>query len=140
MELAELNDYRKVLSLQWQLNTDKIVFKLLPIDEFTQLLTPKKRHILKTASMFYDPLGLLILITVRCKILFQEICKRKYAWDTFFLFVVLNKLLTKFLLEIRMLRKLIFRRSMLCCAERKVLLHGFVDSCSTSRQIKCLSA
>ena len=65
MELAELNDYRKVLSLQWQLNTDKIVFKLLPIDEFTQLLTPKKRHILKTASMFYDPLGLLILITVK---------------------------------------------------------------------------
>ena len=65
MELAELNDYRKVLSLQWQLNTDKIVFKLLPIYEFTHLLTPKKRHILKTASMFYDPLGLLILITVK---------------------------------------------------------------------------
>ena len=27
MDLAELNDYRKVLGLQWQLSTDKIVFK-----------------------------------------------------------------------------------------------------------------
>ena len=29
MDLAGLNNYRKVLGLQWQLSTDKIVFKLL---------------------------------------------------------------------------------------------------------------
>lgn len=54
MELAELNDYRKVLSLQWQLNTDKIVFKLLPTYEFAQLLKPTKRNVLKTGGMFHD--------------------------------------------------------------------------------------
>ena len=52
------------------------MFKLLSIYEFAQLLKPTKRNILKTAGMFYDPLGLLIPITVQCKILFQEIYKR----------------------------------------------------------------
>ena len=37
MDMADLNDYRKVLGLQWQLGTDKIVFKLLPIYEFGKL-------------------------------------------------------------------------------------------------------
>ena len=42
IELAKLNDYQKVLGLQWQLSTDKIVFKLLPVYEFAQLLKPTK--------------------------------------------------------------------------------------------------
>ena len=71
MELAELNDYWKVLGLKWQLSTDKIVFKLLPIDEFAELLMPTKWNVLKTAGMFHDSLGLLIPVTVWCKILLQ---------------------------------------------------------------------
>ena len=31
MDLTELNNYQKALGLQWQLSTDKIMFKLLPI-------------------------------------------------------------------------------------------------------------
>ena len=54
MEFAELNDFRKVLSLQWHLSTDKIVFKLLPIYEFAQLLKLTKRNLLKTGGMFHD--------------------------------------------------------------------------------------
>ena len=77
--------------------------------------------------MFYDPLVLLIPITVHCKILFQEICKLKYAWDTF-LSEGLIKIWTKSLLEMRMSRELSFRRSALCCTERKVKLHNFTDS------------
>ena len=123
MDLAELNDYRKVLGFQWQLSTDKTVFKLLPKYEFAQLLKPTKRNVLKTAGMFYDPLGLLIPIPVRCKILFQEICKQKCVWDTF-LSEDLVEIWTNFFLEMRMLRELSFKRSVLCCAERKVQLHG----------------
>ena len=54
MEFAELNDFRKGLSLQWHLSTDKIVFKLLPTYEFAQLLKPIKRNVLKTGGMFHD--------------------------------------------------------------------------------------
>ena len=80
------------------------MFKLLPISEFAQLLKPTKRNVLKTAGMFYDLLGLLIPITVQCKILFQEICKQKYAWE-FFLSEDLVKIWTNFLLEMRILRE-----------------------------------
>ena len=31
MDLTELNNYQKALGLHWQLSTDKIMFKLLPI-------------------------------------------------------------------------------------------------------------
>ena len=54
MEFAELNNFRKGLSLQWHLSTDKIVFKLLPTYEFAQLLKPTKRNVLKTGGMFHD--------------------------------------------------------------------------------------
>ena len=56
---------------------------MLPIYEFAQLLKPTKRNVLVMAGMLYDRLGLLIPITVLCKIVFQEIWKQKYAWDTF---------------------------------------------------------
>ena len=91
------------------------------------MLNPSKRNVLKTAGMFYDLLGLLVPITVRCKILFQEICKQKYAWDTF-LSEYLVKIWTNFLLEMRILRELSFRRSVLRCAKRKVQLQGFAES------------
>ena len=72
MEFAELNDFRKGLSLQWHLSTDKIVFKLLPTYEFAQLLKPTKRNVLKTGGMFHDLLRWLTPITIRCKMPFQD--------------------------------------------------------------------
>ena len=70
---------------------------------------------------------LLVSITVWFKILFQGICKQKYTWDNF-LSEDLVKIWTKFTLEMCMLREISFRRSALCCAERKVQLQGFADS------------
>ena len=70
---------------------------------------------------------LLVSIIVWCKILFQGICKQKYTWDNF-LSEDLVKIWTKFTLEMCMLREISFRRSALCCAERKVQLQGFADS------------
>ena len=45
-----------------------------------------------------------------------------------FLLEDLVKTWTKFLLEMRILRELSFRRSVICCAERKLQIHGFADS------------
>ena len=54
MKLTELNDYRKVLGLQWLLITNKIVFKLLPVYEFAHVFKPTKQNVLKTIGMCYD--------------------------------------------------------------------------------------
>ncbi|XP_065667931.1 uncharacterized protein LOC136088182 [Hydra vulgaris] len=43
---------------------------------------PYKRSILRFIASFYDPLGLVNPIIVRCKILFQSICKLKFGWNS----------------------------------------------------------
>ena len=50
----------------------------------------------------------------------------------------LVKIWTKFLLEMRMLRELSFRLSVLCCAERKIQLHGFADSSGAVIYVKVM--
>ncbi|XP_065658085.1 uncharacterized protein LOC136082596 [Hydra vulgaris] len=43
---------------------------------------PSKRSILRFIASFYDPLGLVNPIIVRCMILFQSICKLKLGWNS----------------------------------------------------------
>ncbi|XP_052256338.1 uncharacterized protein LOC127861694 [Dreissena polymorpha] len=41
-----------------------------------------KRGILQQTSKIYDPLGMLATVTIRAKLLIQDLGKRKYVWDT----------------------------------------------------------
>ena len=68
----------KVLGLQWNQDDDKMSFTKLK-DEPAQILT--KRFILHFASSVFDPLGYASPITVRSKLLTQELWKGKYGWD-----------------------------------------------------------
>ncbi|XP_052260181.1 uncharacterized protein LOC127864522 [Dreissena polymorpha] len=72
-------DVTKVLGLRWdpKLDTINFVDKQIPILEKVT-----KRTVLKFSSQIYDPLGLLSPVTVRAKILLQEMWKQKYDWDT----------------------------------------------------------
>ena len=42
---------------------------------------PTKRYIIGLCARFYDPLGFVSPVTVRFKMLFQEICAAKLEWD-----------------------------------------------------------
>ena len=44
-------------------------------------LEPTKRSIVGVATRFYDPLGFMSPITIRFKMLFQELCQNKVGWD-----------------------------------------------------------
>ena len=44
-------------------------------------LEPTKRNIVGIATRFYDPLGFVSPITIRFKMLFQELCQNKVGWD-----------------------------------------------------------
>ena len=66
----------KVLGLKRNKSEDCFIFS------FQELLTtvntkPTKRDIFKFIASFFEPLGLLNPVIVRCKILFQSICKLK---------------------------------------------------------------
>ena len=55
--------YRKVLGLNWKTDSDEFIFDLGFIYDTAKNLHVKKRNILRIASMFFDPLGLIAPIT-----------------------------------------------------------------------------
>ena len=42
---------------------------------------PTKRNAVSLATIFFDPLGVISPITVRFKLLFQQLCETKTDWD-----------------------------------------------------------
>ena len=119
--------YRKVLGLAWNLQEDTFVFTLRDIASEARLLPNTKRNILKIAAMFFDPLGLISPVTLQLKLLFKQLCIEKYDWDT----VISNDYFTQWtqiLNELETLKKVEIKRTVLCCDNKVLELHGFCDS------------
>ena len=70
----------KILGLRWDVKTDEIAFAQREIKP-TQENCITKREILKSSSRIYDPLGLLSPVTVRAKLLMQDLWQGGYEWD-----------------------------------------------------------
>ena len=68
-----------VLGLLWNTSTDtlSLVPKALPSSNIVS-----KRNILQDSSQIFDPLGWATPVTIRAKILLQEVWQRKCQWDT----------------------------------------------------------
>ncbi len=77
-EVLDTDDVNKVLGLRWEPTTDLLSFVKRDIPAL-DIIT--KRAILKYSSHIYDPLGLLSPVTVRAKLLLQDLWKQKYDWD-----------------------------------------------------------
>ena len=71
----------KVLGLRWNTHTDKLKFQQQHVTSSDNTNGITKREVLREASKIYDPLGLLTPVTIRAKILMQELWKRNYSWD-----------------------------------------------------------
>ncbi|XP_052280772.1 uncharacterized protein LOC127878293 [Dreissena polymorpha] len=69
----------KVLGLLWEPEIDQMSFVMRSINSKEKAT---KRGILQQTSTIYDPLGMLAPVTIRAKLLIQDLWKRKYAWDT----------------------------------------------------------
>ena len=71
----------KVLGVSWNVDEDQLVFDMQKplITAIVESLT--KRHIVSTVSKFYDPLGILLPIIIKMKLLLQEICLTLTRWD-----------------------------------------------------------
>ena len=78
----------KVLGIEWDEFTDKLIFRLSDIFKNSLNVKPTKRNILAIISSIYDPVGYMQPITIQLKILFQEICKVKVEWDDVIDFIV----------------------------------------------------
>jgi hypothetical protein len=68
----------KVLGLLWKPEADEMSFAVRSI-EMTG--TSTKRIILQQTAKIYDPLGMLSPVTVRAKLLVQDLWRKQFEWD-----------------------------------------------------------
>ena len=71
----------KILGVRWNPSTDRFVFHFRDVVSRVFNLEPTKWHVMGTASQFYDPSGFVSPVTIRFKVLFQELCETKLDWD-----------------------------------------------------------
>ena len=68
-----------ILGLRWNTATDTLSLTPKQLSTNTILLT--KRDVLQTSSLIYDPLGWATPVTIKAKILLQNIWQSKLSWD-----------------------------------------------------------
>ena len=71
----------KVLGIRWNYVSKTFIFSFQQIVQAARDLKPTKRHVIGIISRFYDPLGVLVPITIKLKIFFQKLCQSKVGWD-----------------------------------------------------------
>ena len=74
-------DEVNVMEIPWNRNNDTLIFKFDNLVSRSENKPVTKRLVLGTSARFFDPLGLLSLVTVTLKCLFQEICQIGLDWD-----------------------------------------------------------
>ena len=68
-----------ILGLRWNITTDMLSLSTRKLPAINTFVT--KRDILQASSQIFDPLGWVTPVTVRAKILLQEIWLTKLTWD-----------------------------------------------------------
>ena len=68
---------QRVLGVNWNINADQIVFVLDEVAEESKRLEPTKRNVIHLIGKFYDPIGYLAPIVIRCKVFMHSLCELK---------------------------------------------------------------
>ncbi|XP_053380934.1 uncharacterized protein LOC123562061 [Mercenaria mercenaria] len=76
--VIDRDEVTKVLGMCWKPETDSMAYRHHKIPKLDSVT---KRDILRYSSRIYDPLGLLSPVTVRAKLLLQQLWKDKFDWD-----------------------------------------------------------
>ena len=71
-------DSCNVLGMKWNVDTDRLSLKIHTIDTSVPFT---KRIILKQISKIFDPLGLLLPVTIRARLMMQRLWRSKIGWD-----------------------------------------------------------
>ncbi|KAG5866658.1 hypothetical protein JTB14_018603 [Gonioctena quinquepunctata] len=78
--VAEISNIRKVLGIQWHINSDELSIDINAVLDLVK--SPgTKRNVLKMVSKIYDPMGFIGPFGLRMKILLQSIWKLELGWD-----------------------------------------------------------
>ncbi|XP_043264087.1 uncharacterized protein LOC122404223 [Colletes gigas] len=113
----------KTLGLSWDARNDEIVYT---VDLQTDAKITK-RTILSTISKIFDPLGLLLPVIIKAKILIQGLWRLQLNWDES-ISHELHTEWTVFVQEFSTLDKIAFPRHVTQRATMRTELHGYCDA------------
>lgn len=124
----ELNveDSIKTLGTLWSPKADKLHFKL----DMTTLSSEKrmtKRKLLSDASKLFDPCGILGPLTIKAKILMQDIWKQGIDWDSH-LTNEMQEQWDEYRAQLPLIEKISIDRWLSTTKTSHISLHGFCDS------------
>ena len=74
-------ELQRVLGVAWDPVQDYMIMDLRNIVAEANLCNPTKRHIVSIASKIYDPIGIVSPVTVKFKMLLQDLHCAKIDWD-----------------------------------------------------------
>ena len=118
----------KVLGLRWDSESDTLSLSLENfLNETKRMQKITKRTVLSTASKLFDPLGLVEPVTVKAKIMIQDLWKQKITWDEILPDNEKQQWL-KWLQDLNKLSLLRIPRQYLSVQPSKRQLHVFCDS------------
>ena len=75
--LAARDSTVKFLGLKWDVNQDSLSFSFQPVSHETWT----KRHCLSLTAQLFDPLGLLLPVTIRARLFLQQLWRLRLDWD-----------------------------------------------------------
>ena len=75
------NKCKRVLGVKWGTKTDQFVFRFSDLISLAKSLRTTKRNGLKLSASFYDPLGIISLVTLQVKTTFHLLWQDKLDWD-----------------------------------------------------------
>ena len=139
VDIPNTEQYRKVLGLSWDTKLDELVFSFDELVDEALKLPRTKDSLLSISSKIYDPLGVLIPITIQSKMMFQRICTEKMDWDD----LLPNDVWTqwyKWLYGLKEHRSLHIPRCLFIEVTkqvRSVQIHGFCDSSQQAYTALC---
>ena len=131
------DNYRRVLGLNWNIGKD--IFVLSGIAEKGLWLVYTKQNIMKLGASFFDPLGLVCLVVLQAKLLFQELRELKVDWDEIFDGDVAKKW-DSLLKDLKDCGSICMPRFELSYVRERIVsleLHGFCDSSKVVRCEEC---
>jgi len=78
-KVIDENDTVNILGLHWNTTEDRLYFIPKSLELFSSSVT--KRSILQDSARIYNPLGILSPVTIRAKLLIQELWQQSDEWD-----------------------------------------------------------
>ena len=121
-------NYQNVLGLNWKADSDEFKFGLGVIYDAAKNVHVTKGNILQIAAMFFNPLRLIVPITLQPKLLYQEVWRKKFDSDELINDTNINDKWSKCLPGLGSTHLLSAPRHALSCQERGVEIHGFCDN------------